>query len=308
MQQASGPVTPNALTFDVEHWHDATLVGDHVTEPEDHIERSVRIVLDLLDRHAVRATFFVLGRVAEAYPGLVRSIRDGGHELASHGQTHTPLFELTPAQFAAELADSADAIAAAAGVRPRGFRAPNFSITPETDWAFPVLDESDYRYDSSVFPRRTPMYGVARGPRSPYVVAPDDPFEPDARATTATGLVEAPLAVSASPLRLPIAGGFYARVLPSSLLFRGIARLNRLGRPANVYFHPWEFNPAVRTDELPVPQRLVSFYGIDTLGQRIDGLLSRFEFGPLGTLLGDERLPDAPLRDHRRDMTHATND
>jgi len=280
----------NALTFDVEHWYDATLLSEHVVDPDDHIERSVDIVLDVLQSHSVQATFFVLGRVAEEYPELVREIADAGHELASHGHTHTPLFELTPAQFEFELVASADAIEAAAGVRPDGFRAPNFSVTPETDWAFSVLSSSDYRYDSSVFPRKTPIYGVKNAQIGPYIVSGDDLFDAGQQQDSETDLVESPLAVIDSTPRVPIAGGFYARVLPTTLLVRGMNQLNRTGIPANIYFHPWEFNPDVKTTEPPLLQRLVSFYGNDSLKQKLIVLLSEFEFGTVRSLLESEEL------------------
>lgn len=158
----------NVLSFDVEHWHSATLVRDAVTDPEDHIEDSVEIVLDLLADHDVRATFFVVGEIARTHPDLVARIAAEGHEIGSHGDTHRPLFELTPEEFATELARSTAAIRDATGTTPVGFRAPNFSVTPRTHWAVEALDATQYRYDSSVFPVRTPMYGVSGAPVRPY--------------------------------------------------------------------------------------------------------------------------------------------
>lgn len=274
-QRTTSGAVPNVLSFDLEHWYTATLLRERVSDPVDRIERSVGIVLDLLRRFETRATFFSVGEVVEDYPELIRAIAEEGHEIASHGHTHTPLFELSPAAFREELELSATAIEDAVGVRPDGFRAPNFSVTPRTRWAFDALEDAGYGYDSSVFPVRTPMYGVQGAPVSPYRVDPRRPFE-DVNGTE--GLLELPLAVFHPRIRLPIAGGFYARLLPTALLERGIRNLNRRGVPAMLYFHPWEFNPAVRTDEPPIHKRFISFHGIDRTGETLARLLSSFEF------------------------------
>ncbi|WP_224332692.1 polysaccharide deacetylase family protein [Haloprofundus halobius] len=271
----------NVLSFDVEHWYSATLLADSVEDPEDRIAESTDIVLDVLNRYDVRATFFVVGEVAEQFPSLVGRIADDGHEVASHGQTHTPLFDLTPDTFERELAASADAIERACGRRPRGFRAPNFSITRQTEWAFKVLEDSGYRYDSSVFPMRTPMYGVSNAPLRPYRVPENAPFRPPKANTPTTGLVEYPLAVTDTSVRLPVAGGFYARLLPTRVVEWGIRSLNRRGIPATIYFHPWEFNPAVATPEPSLPKRFVSFHGIERTVEKLERLLRTFEFGTI---------------------------
>ncbi len=282
-------ITANALSFDLEHWHTATLLRDAVADPVDHLVDSTNIVLEHLDNHDVTATFFVVGEVAREYPDLIAEVAAAGHEIGSHGHSHRPLFDLSPGVFERELRDSREAIVDACGVSPTGFRAPNFSVTQETAWAFDVLRESAYEYDSSVFPMKTPMYGVHGAPRRPYTVDPADPFAADAaddRDVAPDDLVELPLSVLGSTLRFPIAGGFYARVTPRQILQHAIARLERTGIPANLYFHPWEFNPAVRTDEPPLLARLISFTGIDRLGDTLDAMLERFQFGPVRDLCG----------------------
>lgn len=273
-KQPSGAV-PNVLSFDLEHWYTATLLREEVSDPVDRIEESVEIVLELLRKFDATATFFVVGEVVEEYPDLIRSVADDGHEIASHGHTHTPLFELSPEAFREELELSAAAITDATGDRPDGFRAPNFSVTPRTQWAFDVLRDVEYRYDSSVFPVRTPMYGVSGAPLRPYRVDPRRPFEASDRGD---GLVELPLAVFHPRVRLPTAGGFYARLLPLLILKRGIRNLNRRGLPAMLYFHPWEFNPAVPTDEPPIHKRFISFHGIERTAEKLEALLSTHTF------------------------------
>lgn len=291
MSSGANGNTTNTISFDLEHWHSATLVAPEVDDPVDHIEQSVDIVLDLLSRRGVTATFFVVGELADAYPALVRRIADGGHEIASHGHTHTPLFDLTPETFERELSRSAAAIRRAVGRDPIGFRAPNFSVSRETEWAFPILESSDYAYDSSVFPRETPMYGVSGAPLRPYRVAVDFPFESVSEGRADDGLVEFPLAVTDTPIRIPIAGGFYARMLPPGVLERGIRRLNRHGVPATLYFHPWEFNPEISYRGISPHRRFVSSFGTDRLEAKIDRLLWRFDFAAM-----EERLPETTRR------------
>lgn len=288
----------NALSFDLEHWYTATLLREHVTNPRDRVRESTRIVLDLLAGHDVTATFFVVGEVAEKYPDLVAEVADAGHEIGSHGHTHRPLSELDRETFRRELHDSADAIERAIGHRPAGFRAPNFSVNRDTRWAFPELRDAGFRYDSSVFPVRTPMYGVSGAPVRPYAVDSSDPF---AESTGGSGsdfagdsharwgdLYEVPVAVFDPRVRIPIAGGFYGRVLPRRVLAAGIRNLNRRGIPATLYFHPWEFDPAVVRDDVPLVPRVVSFRGVEGLRSKLDGLLSSVEFGPVGELLDRE--------------------
>ncbi|WP_232819699.1 DUF3473 domain-containing protein [Haloprofundus sp. MHR1] len=152
-------------------------------------------------------------------------------------------------------------------------------MTRETEWSIDVLESSDYVYDSSVFPMKTPMYGVSKGSLRPYLVNSERPFEPTTDTTTGESrLVEYPMAVTDTPFRLPVAGGFYARLFPIELLEWGIRRLNRRGIPATLYFHPWEFNPAVSTPDPPFANRFISFHGIDRTAAKLERLLQTFEF------------------------------
>jgi len=269
----------NVLSFDLEHWHSATLISEHVTTPEDRIEESVERVLDILDASGVTATFFTVGTVAREYPGLIGRIANDGHEVASHGDTHTPLSDLDREAFEADLERSSDAIERATGVRPKGFRAPNFSLEPATAWAAEILKNAGFAYDASIFPVRTPMYGVGGAPVRPYRFRPEHPFTShDGELSTDACLVEFPAAVFHPWFRLPVAGGFYGRVLPRQLLEAGVRTLNRQGIPATLYFHPWEFNPDIAPTGLPWHKRVVSFYGTESLGKKLRALLASFAF------------------------------
>lgn len=273
----SGRTPQNVLTFDLEHWYTATLVRESVSNPTDRVEASVERVLDILDRHDVRATFFVVGEVARSHPELVARLADDGHELATHGHTHTPLFDLDSERFGSELDRSVAAIEDATGITVDGFRAPNFSLTRKTTWALDVLTDRGFAYDSSVFPMRTPMYGVWNAPTRPYRPTRASPF---ADSTGTDGLLEVPVAVHPR-WRVPVAGGLYARLLPVRVLTWGIDALNARGQPAVLYFHPWEFNPDVRSTAPPLHARFISYYGIERTGDVLDRLLTRYRFGPM---------------------------
>jgi polysaccharide deacetylase family protein (PEP-CTERM system associated) len=274
----------NVLTFDLEHWHSATLLADHVTDPVDRVEDSVSRVLDILADHDVSATFFTVGAVAREYPSVVGRIADAGHEVASHGDTHTPLYDLDPEGFETELERAQAAIERAAGVRPRGFRAPNFSLATRTSWAVRVLRETGYEYDASVFPVRTPMYGLANAPVSPYRIRAESLAGP-AESAEMSDLLELPAAIFHPRVRIPVAGGFYARALPGRLLARGVRNLNARGVPATLYFHPWEFNPDVPVNGLDWHRRVVSFHGIESLAKKVRRLLEQFRFDTASSLV-----------------------
>lgn len=277
--------TSNALSFDVEYWHSATLLSDVVEDPTDCVEHSVRTVLDLLDNHDVSATFFIVGELAEEYPDLVRRIADGGHEIGCHGYVHRPIKGLTPDEFIENLQQATEIIERITDVRPVGYRAPNFSVNRRNSWVFRILNQYGFEYDSSVFPRNMKMYGIENAPVRPYHVAVAAPFCPSSDEQNRSALVEFPVSVLDLPVRIPIAGGFYVRVLPLPFLKYGIRRLNQRGIPANLYFHPWEIEPPASYGELPRTKKILSFYGTDRITDKLDELLSSFSWDSTESVL-----------------------
>jgi polysaccharide deacetylase family protein (PEP-CTERM system associated) len=282
----------NALTVDVEDWFQVSSFNRVVRREEwdrypSRVEASTRRLLDLFDRHAARGTFFVLGWVAERFPGLVREIRDRGHDVESHSHWHRLVHDLGARRFAEDLRRSLDAVEQAAGVRPRGFRAPSFSIDRRSLWAFDVLAEHGIEYDSSVFPVRHPRYGMPSFPRVPRRV----------RARSGGEVREFPL----TTLRvlggnLGASGGAYLRILPPLALHRAFRSMNRSGHPAVLYVHPWEVDPAQ-------PRLRVSGWGgiahyanlSATLG-RVERMLRSFEFAPMAEVLDSApSLAEEPL-------------
>lgn len=263
----------NLMTFDVEDWHQSTFDFD-LPITSRVVENTAR-VLDMLGSRRIRGTFFVLGLVAEAYPGLVRRILADGHEVACHGHTHRPVHGLGPDGFRADLRLSLDLIQEATGEHVLGYRAPDFSIPRDALWAFEILGEERIAYDSSIFPFNGPRYGIAEAFRDPFRV----------RCASGATLIEFPLTTTTiGGLRLPACGGGYFRLLPYFLSRHAVRRFNRRGMPATAYFHPYEIDPEeIRASphRLPVSLRLSQGLGRSGVARRLARLLDDFAWGPI---------------------------
>jgi polysaccharide deacetylase family protein (PEP-CTERM system associated) len=198
------------------------------------VEQNTLRLLDIFDELNIKATFFILGWVADYYPGLVRQIVERGHEPACHSYWHRLVYELTPEQFASDAARAKDAIEQAAGARVYGYRAPSFSITARSAWALDSLRKVGFLYDSSIFPIHHDVYGFRDAPRGPFRL--ETPFGE---------LLEFPLTTfrwSRGPA-LPVGGGGYLRILPRWYTRLGVRCAWNEGLPIVSYVHPWELDP-----------------------------------------------------------------
>lgn len=268
----------NALTIDLEPWYASEFLTKYLPEEkDDQIEEAVRPILDLLDRYKTKATFFVLGIVAERHPEMVRQVYDKGHEIASHAYSHKTLHELGESRFEEEIKRSVELLWSITSKKPIGFRAPSFSINNSTKWAFRILEENGFRYDSSIFPIKTMLYGVPNAPLRRYRPSMADVAQenPDGR------IIEFPVTVFKLGRNIPVAGGFYLRVLPLWFLRFAIARVNKT-RPAVIYVHPWEtYSKTPRLSGVPLFSRFITYCGINSALRKLEGLLKEFEFKPL---------------------------
>lgn len=279
----------NALSFDVEEYFQVSNFENVVPRDEwdsypSRVVDSTQRILDLLARRDLRATFFVLGWIAERHPDLVRTIRDGGHEIASHGMSHRLVYDLSPDEFRTEIERSRDLLSDLAGAPVEGYRAPSFSITPRSRWALPILAEAGYRYDSSIFPVSHPRYGWKGS--DPYLHARD--------VGEGASLVEFP--PTTAPWlrsRLPAAGGAYLRLLPLGLIRRGFRDSARRGNPAILYLHPWEFDPD--QPRLPAGRltRIRHYGNLHRTEVRLERLLDEFEFTTVREVLEDASITRA---------------
>jgi polysaccharide deacetylase family protein (PEP-CTERM system associated) len=269
---AKGP-TRLILSFDVEEHHRieaATGLQIAASLPEHYrtrLEPSTRWLLDQLAEHGIKATFFVVAKIAEHNPELIRAMYKAGHEVASHGWDHQRIHNFTAKSFRADVYRSKDALEQVTGAPVVGFRAPTFSLVRQTAWALDVLAESGMLYDSSIFPVRHDRYGIPQAPRSPFL----------ARGLTHTLLEIPPATLRVVATNLPIGGGGYFRLLPLFLLEHALRQVQGNCHPsvAMLYFHPWEFDP--RQTRLPLKglNRFRTYVGIYRSRARLAALLSR---------------------------------
>jgi polysaccharide deacetylase family protein (PEP-CTERM system associated) len=268
--------TSNALTIDVEehfqvHAFETVVERSAWDRHPSRVVANTQRILRLLAKYDVSATFFILGWVADRYPALVREIVLAGHELATHGYWHELVYRQTPAEFAADLRQSIDAIGRAwPGWRPTGYRAPAFSITKDSLWALDILRQHCLAYDSSIFPLVAhDRYGIKNANRFANQLE--------------SGLWEFPVStIRLGRQNLPVAGGGYFRLFPLWVTRQAIRRLNRQGQPAVVYLHPWEFDPQQpRIPNAPRLSRFRHYVNLEQTESRLCSLLSEFKFAPI---------------------------
>jgi polysaccharide deacetylase family protein (PEP-CTERM system associated) len=280
----------NALTIDIEDYYQVAAFESYVRfadweQYESRVERNTHCILDLLDAHETKATFFVLGWVTERHPGLIRTLAARGHEVASHGYAHQRIYTQTPEQFRAETRRSKGVLEDTTGQPIIGYRAASYSITAQSLWALDVLREEGFVYDSSIFPIRHDLYGIPDAPRFCHVVS----------AQSGTRLVEFPLStVRLGGVNCPVAGGGYLRLFPYTYTRWGIRYLNtRESQPAVVYLHPWELDPA--QPRLPAGRlsRFRHYTNLHRMEERFVRLLQDFSFGTMSEVLQARGLRDA---------------
>lgn len=273
----------NALAIDTEEWFHSELLGGE-RRPPFQAGEATRKVLSLLDRHRIKASFFIVGEVAQRHPDLIRSIVEKGHEIGCHGFSHHPLWKLNMDLFREELEHFHSVMEGILGkVEIKGFRAPSFSLDNRTKWALQTLVDFGYQYDASIFPvKLSPLYGVSGAPMRPYRISLKDVREED----PSSPLIEFPTPpLVLGKLKIPIAGGFYLRMLPLSFLHWGLSRINR-SHPFLLYFHPWEGHTETPRLKLSFLNSIISRYGIDSALQKLESLLSHFKFGRVDQVLG----------------------
>ena len=199
------------------------------------IVQTTESILELLTKYNVSATFFTLGYIADLYPELIERIVSLGHEIASHSYSHIDLRKKSKDQIECDIKKSISSLEKVSGNKISGFRAPFFSISQNNLDSFNIIKKY-FKYDSSIFPAKTPLYGISSAPRFPYKLSSESPLEKNSNGE----LLEIPPSTLKLPLygNLPIAGGFYLRFLPLSLIKYGINKLNKIEQPAMFYIHP----------------------------------------------------------------------
>jgi polysaccharide deacetylase family protein (PEP-CTERM system associated) len=264
----------NAMTVDVEDYFHVRAFSK-ILDPNEwgsmpsRVEANTDRVLDLFARKNVLATFFILGWVAERHPSLVRRIVSAGHEIASHGYGHQGIDCQTTEQFRGDVRHAKAVLEDISQQRVRGYRAPTFSVSAKTWWAYEILAEEGYAYSSSLYPIAHDLYGMPDAPRTP--------FRP-----TAGLLLEIPLTtVRVFNRNYPASGGGFFRLLPYTISRCLIAHVNRRdGNPCIFYWHPWEIDPGQpRVAGSSLRSRLRHYTNLGAMARRIGFLLDDFSWG-----------------------------
>jgi polysaccharide deacetylase family protein (PEP-CTERM system associated) len=262
------------MTVDVEDYYQVSAFEPHVrrsewTRYESRVERNTERILALFADHDVRATFFMLGIVAERFPALVQRIVGAGHELASHGYAHVRVTQQTPEEFRADVSRTKKLLEDLSGVAVRGYRAASYSIGAGNLWALDVLHDTGHDYSSSIYPIRHDLYGMPSAPRFAFRYKGD-------------GLLEIPVTtVQLLKQKLPCGGGGYFRLLPYRVSRWAMHRVNRRdGQPCVFYFHPWEVDPdQPRPEGLGLKTRVRHYLNLDRMEPRLTRLLQDFRWG-----------------------------
>jgi len=272
----------NAFTVDVEEWFHICGVGgafeeENWTELPSRVVETTNRLLELLDHRNIRATFFVLGWVANRYPHLVARIRSAGHEVASHGYSHRRVYELGPLAFAKDLDRSLGALSLAGAEPVLGYRAPEWSINDRALWALEILARRGMLYDSSMTPLRligNPSYSEI----------------PHSQRTPSGEIVEFPPLVGRRlGQNYPLGGGWGLRMHSPRTVLRRIEERNNRGLPAALFVHPWELDPDPPRVRLPLGHRFAHYFRLDGFAKRLDEILAGAAFAPMGTVLKLER-------------------
>src|SRR5262245_47092316 len=282
----------NALTIDVEDYFHVQAFADFV-RPENWSSFPVRVesntlrLLEIFDRYKLRATFFVLGWVAQHYPSLIREVSRAGHEVGSHGYGHRMIGRGNQKDFREDVRRSKVTIEDQLGREIKSYRAPSYSITSSTLWALEILDEEGIQHDSSIFPIRHDYYGIPNSPRFPHYQ-----FLKGGRRIAEFP----PSTLRAAGMNVPVAGGGYLRLMPYGLTAWAIRRINEMeAQPAMVYLHPWEIDPGQPRIRAPWRSRFRHYQNLHSTEQKLKRLLTDFAWAPMSEVLSSS-LAKANLR------------
>lgn len=268
----------NALTVDVEDWFHVCGVGpapEQWDQLPSRVVQTTRDLIEMFDRAGARATFFVLGWVADRHPQLVGEIAAAGHEIATHGHLHRRVYELTPEQFASDLDASLAALRAAGAPPVMGFRAPEWSINDRSLWALDILASRHFTFDSSMTPLR--LIGNPSYPRVPHQ-----------RRMEAGDLMEFPPMIGRRlGQNIPLGGSWGLRMSRPSRVLAEIEAHNRQGRPIAMFVHPWEVDPDPPRMRLPLPQRFAHYFKLNGFARRFEEVVRGGTFAPMGHVLAE---------------------
>jgi len=268
----------NALTVDVEDYFHVQAFADVIlpnqwSQYPLRVENNTRRLLEMFGRRGIRATFFVLGWVAEHCPGLVKEIASAGHEIGCHGYNHQMIGHADEQAFRDDIYRAKALLEELIGASVRCYRAPSYSVTARTLWALDILHHAGFEYDSSIFPVVHDQYGIPDAPRFPHYRSLGE----------GRRIVEfPPSTLSIYGANLPISGGGYFRLLPYGLTAWAIRHINeKEAQPAMFYLHPWEIDPAQPRIAASWRSRFRHYQNLHSTEEKLARLLEEFSWAPL---------------------------
>jgi polysaccharide deacetylase family protein (PEP-CTERM system associated) len=274
------------LTVDVEDYFQVEAFAGQVSRDEwdkypTRVVANCEHILDIFDRYQAKATFFVLGWVADRFPAIVRRIHERGHELACHSFWHRRVDSLTPQEFRADTRAACDAIEQAASVRVRGYRAPTWSITRNSRWALDILAEEGFAYDSSIYPIHHDLYGIPGAERYPYIQV----------CGGGRSLLEFPPATARiAGMNFPAAGGGYLRIFPLAYTFWTFRQFEKAQSPLVLYVHPWEIDAEQPRIAARLKSRFRHYTNLRRTRSRLERILQRHRFESFSDYVKSDRL------------------
>ena len=261
----------NIMSVDLEDFF-CDLPFESWSKYESRVLKNTNKILDLFEKYQIKATFFTLGYIAEKFPDLIKKIDDKGHEIASHSYAHLDIRKTTEKDFENDIIKSIEILEKIIGKRVLGFRAPYFSIDKKSFWAMKILSKY-FKYDSSIFPVKTPLYGIRNAPRNIYKPNLTNPSIEDVDSE----LIEIPLATDRIPIigNVPIAGGFHLRFLPYFYIKYGLNKINNNNNSFIFYIHPKDLDP-----EMPKINEYAwhYYYNLSGATKKFEKILKDFEF------------------------------
>lgn len=269
----------NCLSIDLEDWYqgiETIRFNDWQSYESRIVDETCKILL-ILKKINVKATFFVVGYITERFPELIKNIRTDGHEIAIHGYAHRLVYEQSPKEFEEDIKKSIEVITDICRVEISGYRAPLFSIIKDSLWALDILAQYGIKYDSSIYPIKTFLFGIPDAPRFPYVISLKDSRK----------IIEVPLStIKLCGKNIPFGGGFFFRFWPYRFIRWAVKKTNKNGNPAIIYLHPFDLDPDIpKIKNLSYKRKFIHYYNIKTVEKKLKRLLKEFKFSPISNVL-----------------------
>ena len=265
----------NLLGIDFEDWFHPELIQKVLTneEKKPKVIKGIDKIIDWLNQHDTYATFFVVGELLEYEPEILDKITENGHEIGFHTMYHTRLDTLN---FKEKFEDEIKIFEKMTSGKSKGFRAPTFSLNESSKWLIDVLETNGYKYDSSVVPAKTSMYGLSNAGQKPYQITSESLESEDPKGK----ITEFPILITKFlGKKIPAGGGFYVRTLPEKIVTNAIKNYEKNNMPATFYIHSWELTPEFMPKiKLSAKDNFITYHNINKTLSKMDKLLNEFSF------------------------------